>query len=523
MQSCAIRTGPRFALVMAWLVATASAHAGDPPPPAASAIDCLLAKHWKKHEIKPAAAADDLTLFRRVTLDLAGRVPTVRELNAFEAEKGGRYESAVQRLMDSPEFAWYFATVLDEIIQDRYAGSEPFVDYLRAALKQGRSWDTIFRDVMVGPWEGKKPGEVQKGAVGFLGRRTKDIDALTVDTTRAFFGVDISCARCHDHPLVKDWKRNHYYGMAAFLVRTAGGPTSVTEKKDGEAKFAGRDGKEQVAPMMFLTGRVVGVPASAGSAHKAPAKAGTPTAGTRRDALVRIALEERTFLSRAFVNRMWDYFFSQGLVHPVDQMHSGNPASVPALLDQLADDFAASGYDIRKLITAIVLSKAYRLDSRYAGDRLPDPGHFAVARLRPLSPRQLARSLAIVLGDGTFNATPEQLSALDKEAATLMPLLDPRITDFQSSSREALFVSNGDAIRKLLTAGDKSLVARLAATTDDRELLKTAIRTIHGRPATANELSDLESWVKRHGGDRRAMCEDLVWALVASAEFRFGH
>lgn len=462
-----------------------------------STIDRLLAEHWQAKGITPAPAADDATLLRRVTLDLAGRVPTARELDAFAADK---YPALVEQLVRGPEFTWYFATVLDEIIQGKAAGDEKFVGYLRTAIRDGKGWDAIFREVLVGPWDtdGRKP------AVGFLDRRVKDLDALTVDTTRAFFGVDISCARCHNHPLVKDWKRDHYYGMAAFLVRTTGGKGAVSEKADGEAKFAGRDGKETVAPMMFLTGRTV-VPAG-------------PKA-SRREALVRAAVEEKGFLSRAFVNRVWEHFFGRGLVDPVDQMHSGNPASVPALLDRLADDFAAGGYDIPRLVTAIATSRAYRLDSRWAGDKPPDPGHFAVARLRPLSPRQLARSLVLALGD--FDRTPDRLALLDRRAADLVPGFDPRSAGFQSSASEALFVSNGEAVRKLVAGS--ALADRLAAIEDDRERVRRAVRALWARPATEAEVGELESWLKRHEGDRRAAAEDLLWALAAAAEFRFNH
>jgi hypothetical protein len=499
------RMAPWLAPLAGCLVLVGPA-AADPPGPAAAAIDRLLAEHWRTVGIKPAATADDATQLRRVTLDLIGRVPTARERDAFAADTApAKYPALVGRLVRGPEFAWYFATVLDEVIQGRQAGSEPFVNYLRAALRDNKGWDAIFREVLIGPWD----TDARKPAAGFLDRRVKDLDALTVDTTRAFFGVDISCARCHNHPLVKDWKRDHYYGMAAFLVRTTGGKGAVTEKADGEAKFAGKDGKETVAPMMFLTGRAVGGPANPKEKF------------SRREALVRTALEERVFLSRAVVNRVWEHFFGRGLVDPVDQMHSGNPASVPALLDRLAADFAAGGYDVPGLVTAVALSRAYRLDSRWAGEPVPDPGHLAVARVRPLSPRQFARSLVLALDDRPFDPTPERLAALDRQAAELLPALDPRTADFQSSAREALFVSNAPAVRKLVSGS--GLVTRLAKVDDDRALATAAVRAVLARPATAAELGELESWLKRHEGDRTAASEDLVWSLAASAEFRFNH
>ncbi|MFO0825645.1 MAG: DUF1549 domain-containing protein [Gemmataceae bacterium] len=477
-----------------------------PMPRASADIDALLADHWRTDGVKPSSVADDATLFRRLMLDLTGRVPTVKEVEAFASDRSPeKYATAVRRLVVGPEFEWYFANVLDEMIQGRFAGGEPFVGYLRRSLREEKGWDTLFREMMLGPWD----TDTRKPAVGFLDRRAKDIDVLTVDVARTFFGVDISCARCHNHPLVRDWKRDHYYGRAAFLIRTTGAKGSITETPDGEAKFAGKDGKERIAPMMFLSGRVLEQPAK-------------PASMNRRDALVRVALEEKVFLSRAFVNRVWDYFHGRGLVSPVDQMHSANPASMPSLLDALAEDFATHGYDIRRLVTMIVSSRAYRLDGRWvAGGEVPNSGHFAVSRLRPLSARQLARSLVLVVGDGNFDGSPEKLAALDKQALELMPTLDPRTADFQSSTREALFVSNSEAVRKLIAASG-NLAERLAASKDDGEVVKTAVRTVNSRTATESEVADLTAWLKKQS-DRRAVCEDLVWALVSSAEFRFNH
>jgi hypothetical protein len=500
-----------LALAAASLVTPASAAApppADTAPALAQSIDRVLADHWKKESVTPASVADDVTLLRRVTLDLAGRVPTPAELDAFADRSADRFASAVRRLTCGPEFAAHFATVLDELIQGRTTG-DAFAGYLRRALNARKGWDVVFREVMVGPWtdEDRKPARL------FLERRARDLDVLTVDVTRAFFGVDVSCARCHNHPLVKDWKREHYYGMAAFLVRTTGGKGNVGEKLDGEAKFAGKDGKERVVPMMFLSGKTLQDP---------PRPKSPKERFSRRDALVRLALEEKHFFARAFVNRVWEYLLGRGLVDPPDQMHSANPASVPALLDHLADDFVANGHDVSRLVAGVVLSRAYRLDSRWPEDRTPPAaGHFAVARLRPLSPRQLSRSLVVALGDGTFAASTANLVELDKLAAALTPDLDPRTRDFQSSTREALFVSNAEAVRKLVGA-DGNLAARLATIRDDRELLRTAFRTILSRPPTGDEVAELSGWLKRQSG-RRAACEDLVWALAASAEFRFNH
>lgn len=499
-----------FAVVS--LFAPALTHAAAPPVDTAAAlttsIDKLLADHWREQNVTPAAMADDAASLRRATIDLAGRVPTLAELDALVADRSPhRYATAVRRLIGGPEFSAHFATVLDELIQGKAAGNADFVGYLRRALRAGKGWDVVFREVLVGPWtdDDRKPARL------FLERRARDLDVMTVDVTRAFFGVDVSCARCHDHPLVEDWTQQHYYGMGAFFVRTTGGKGNVGEKFDGEAKFAGKDGKEQQVPMMFLSSRTFQDPPNAKAKRF-----------SRREELVRVGLAERHFFSRAFVNRTWEYLLGRGLVDPSDQMHSANPASIPALLEHLADDFASHGYDVRRLVTAIVLSRAYRLDSRWTSDRpQPEAGHFAVARLRPLSPRQYSRSLVVAVGDGSFTPTAERLAELDKVAATLAADIDPPSKDFQSSTREALYVSNSEAMQKLIGARGH-LADRLARMRDDGDLVRLAYRTILGRPPRDAELKSMVGWLAARK-DRQADCEDLVWALASSAEFRFNH
>jgi hypothetical protein len=304
--------------------------------------------------------------------------------------------------------------------------------------------------------------------------------------------------------------------MAAFLVRTTGGRGGIGEKAEGEARFGGKDGKDRTAAMMFLSGRTVTEPARE-KGKKGPVF-------SRRAALVSIALEERRFLARAFVNRAWQYFHGRGLVDPPDQLHSANPPSIPALLDHLTDDFLANGHDVPRLVAGIVLSKPYQLDSRWASKGpAPDAKHFAVSRLRPLSPRQFARSLIVALGDGSFRPTEAALVALDKQAAGLLGEFSPTAGQYHGSTREALFLSNAEAVRKKVDATEGNLAKRLVEVREDDGVVRRAFLAILGRVPATEETAELVGWMKKHRGGRAAACEDLVWALVASAEFRFNH
>src|SRR5262245_19297274 len=97
-----------------------------------------------------------------------------------------------------------------------------------------------------------------KGTSEFLRSRVMDADRLTGEVSSLFFGVNISCAQCHDHPLVRDWKQDHFYGMKSFLARTVDAGGVLGEREAGLVKFKTTKGQEKKAEMMFLTGKVVG-------------------------------------------------------------------------------------------------------------------------------------------------------------------------------------------------------------------------------------------------------------------------
>jgi hypothetical protein len=495
-------------LVSAWLapyIAAEDARFSDAPALAAR-IDSAVSAHWQSEQFTPAELCDDAAFLRRVTLDLAGRIPALGEAQQFLAEAAAdKRARAIRRLMTSPDFALHLGRVLDEVIQDKRAGDRDFLEYIRESVAQHKSWDRIFREVMVGPWDTKE----SKRADRFITRRIQSLDDLTNDTARAFFGVNVSCAKCHDHPLVADWKQDHYYGMASFFNRTQGQRGGeVKEKADGDVQFVTTKGDRKTAKVMFLSGRV-----AEGNAKP-----------SRREQLVQIALEEKHFFSRAIVNRLWAYFLGRGLVQPIDQMHSANPPAIAGLLEWLADDLADHGYDLDRTIAGIVSSRVYQLSSIPRSDD-PAGTHFATARLKPLSPQQYAFSMVLATDDVNYGSSPKRYSELEDRAGglTRLDLFDPRTERFQSSAAEALFLSNNPEAQKLVAKNGNNLTARLAALKDVGQIVDTAVWTLLSRPPDAEERTVLSRWVEEHGPDRGKACGQLVWALLTSAEFRFNH
>ncbi len=480
----------------------------------ANEIDRRLADHHRQVGMVPAEPAGDLEFLRRVSLDLLGRIPTAEEAQAFANDRRSDKRAAlVAAYLAAPEYPMHLGRVLDGMIQSKHAGDAAFLAFVRESVRENRGWDDIFRRVLIGPWE--KPTD--RGAANFLARRIRSLDDLTNDTSTAFFGINVSCAKCHDHPLVADWKQAHFYGLQSFFARTIEDKKTKLpgEKNSAQVQYVDVDGKQHTAELMFLSGTVI---------DEAEAKESSFSA---RQALVETALEQRVYFSRAAVNQLWAYFLGQGLVEPVDQLHSANSPSVPGLLDWLADDFAAHDYDLQRLVAAIVLSEVYGRSSLWNRETPPPSSeHFALAAVRPLTPEQYALSLRLALGDGRYgtgDATSkrlEQYLQLEKSVASIARYLDPAGPEYQSSVSEALFMSNHGEVYQVTAPSNGNLTARLLELPSPEAIVDAAMWNILSRPAKAEEQQRLTSFLKS-APNLEAGVRDMVWALLTSAEFRF--
>ncbi len=511
---------PAFAVAAALLVIEieAAARAGDllpPDRPIAEVVDHYIDAGLKKAGVNPAGAADDATLVRRLTLDLAGRIPTAAESRAYGASTDrDKLIRLVDRLMASPGFARHQVTELETMLLAGGGGGRKasLRDYLVQAVGENRPWDRIFRELLLPDQTDK----TQKAAAIYLRQGLNDLDRLTADVSSTFFGVNISCAQCHDHPLVRDWKQDHFYGMKAFLARTFvsgnGNEGFLAEHAYGTIRYKTTEAVERKAGMMFLTGRrVEEADAKEPSkddqkkekegldrAKKAKVPPPSPKFSARAK-LVELALAptDREFFSRAICNRVWHRLFGYGLVMPLDQMHSANPPSHPELLAWLARDLADHGYDLRRLIRGLVLSHAYARGSRWEGGAEPPrTSLFAVALVRPLSPAQLATSLKLATVDPASlpsefqsEAFEKRLSALAESGRALAALFATSGGDPQIGVSEALLFSNGKRISgDLLSDQSGTLVGRLEHAAGNAEVVDLAVRNVLSRPADGEEI-----------------------------------
>ena len=528
----------RLALILGLATAARTGLGGELLPPESSieaAVDHYVDAGLAAAGARAAPEADDPTIVRRLTLDLIGRIPTAAELRAFvESTDPEKRSKLVDRLMGSTGFVRHQADSLDAMMMAGSKGS--LRDYLLAASREDRPWDRVFREVMAA----NESEPATKGSSEFLKGRAKDTDRLTTDVSMIFFGVNVSCAKCHDHPLVDDWKQDHYYGMKSFLDRTFVVGNFVGEHGYGSVKYKTTEGQEKKARFLFLTGQeaeVGGPEELSGEARKedkrkldeAKTKKTAPPAPefSARAKLVEVALDpaNREFFSRSIVNRLWHRFFGQGLVMPLDQMHSENPPSHPELLRWLARDAVEHGYDLRRLTRGLVLSHAYARESRAESEN-PDPRLFGVASPRALTPLQLAASMWVATTDPASLPDaddPAKVEPLADRARRLARSIAGPGEDYQIGAAEALLMSNGNKLDELLKEDGDRLVGRLAKIADRRERVELAVRNILSRPADEEEIVLLGEFLDRRTDRPVEAARQLVWALLAGGEFRFNH
>jgi hypothetical protein len=506
-------------VLVALSVPAAVVQAGHGDAHVSKAIDAEIAAALKEAKLTPAGPAEDASFVRRAHLDLLGRVPTAEETRAFLADRSAdRHGKLIDSLLDHKEMPSYWSLVLHAWLNGRSPdpgfGYPEFRAYLEASLAKNKRWDVLARELLV-------PGGDTQPASFFLASRLKGskedrVDAMTVAVASTFFGVRLECAKCHDHPYFKEWKQEHYYGLGAFLHRTEsanrGGKPALSEKGNGELTYQDRGRKTFTAKMKFLDDKII-----------AEGKSG------RRQALADHALNAKTpYFKRAVVNRVWKQLMGIGLVEPVDQIHSANRPSHPKLFDLLADDFAANGFDLKRLLAVILHTEVYRRGSAWVGEQRPRDNLYAVAVLRPLTPEQLALSMLAATGHAEVLAKARKggaqavRSEIDKEVRSFIQVYETDGDGFAVTTQQALFLTFNKSTQKYLAPAGDNMTARLVKA-KDADVAKVAFLSVLSREPTKDEAAEVAAYLKTSGVPRAQLCREIAWALLTGAEFRFNH
>jgi hypothetical protein len=494
-------------LAAAAVLAAPAAGLAGPPADLTARIDARLTGAWAAAKVEPAGPADDATFLRRASLDLIGRVPTVAEVRAFLADPApDRRARLVDRLLASPAHDRHMATVwrrawLPQADAPAFARlADGFEDWVELRLRDRVPYDRIAREAITRVVEegvGVSPAAFRTAA-------EHKPENLAANVSRAFLGVNLDCAQCHDHPFAR-WTRDQFWETAAFFAR----PTPLPGRN--AALVVAVPGAGRTVGPRLLTDTPLAWPAAATSRDTGPELLAAW-----------VTAADNPFFARNVANRVWAQLFGTGLVDPLDDLGGTEPPSHPELLDELAAGFAAGGFDLKALTRAVVLTRAYQLSSDAPAGRVPPPRAFARAAVRGLSGEQLYDSIRTAAG---FPAGGDGLGGSrgsGERKRFAVQFQAEREALAERSVVQVLALMNGPVTAA--AAGGPVLAAADAPFLDAGGRVEVLFLATLGRPPTTAEAAPLVAHVERAGtaGRRRALA-DAFWALVNTAEFGSNH
>lgn len=494
--------------------------------------------------LNPSARCDDATFVRRVFLDVIGVLPTADEARAFVADtRPDKRVLLVESLLARPEFGEFWALKWSDLLRNEEkvldpTGVKTFHGWLRDSLAAGMGLDQLARELLTGR------GSTYTSPPANYYRALRNPTDRSEATAQVFLGARLRCAKCHNHPFDR-WTQDEYYQFAALFD---GLDYKIIENKRRDKydknQFIGEQEVQLVDKREFVDPRTKKPPV--------PRLLGaeTPDLDPSRDRFEQLAdwitSSDNSLFARVQANRIWFNIMGRALVDPVDDFRPTNPPTHPELLDELARDLVANGYDLRHLIRRITSSQTYQLSSLPNASNAEDRKNYARA--------PMPRLPAEVLLDAIHSSldVPVRFKKWDSvRRATALPGIEgpfldrdphhddrflrlfgkpPRLINSdaerlnETSLAQVFELTSGTTLSTLLEAEGNRLDDLLAAGRDDADLLRELYWTTVSRaPTPREEEGMLAHLASKSGRDKRAALQDIAWALVNSKEFMFRH
>ncbi len=438
------------------------------PLPESQKIDELLAKDWAKSGLKANAPASDEVLVRRLYLDIAGRIPTVEESQAYlKSSDPQKRMKLIDTLLASDGHTSHMFNYWADILRltDNVKGrltAEAYEEWLKKQLAANTPYDVMVRNLLTtdgGVWD--------SGSTGFWHRDENKLDHLAY-TVQVFLGTSIVCAQCHNHPFDK-WSQMDYYGMAAFTygmdtksygvdvikqqkasqtfdkktlaamtpedrnaalkkmrderkARKAAEPASTVSREDlQQVKNAMQD---VMKPLRYTNtdwneGKLPSLPADYKYPDAKPGERIQPKAMFGHDVAKKEG--ERTIdgfaswmtdpqnprFTTVIANRMWKKAFGLGLIEPVDEMTDSTVASNAPLMDYLSQLMIEKKYSLKSFLRVLYNTDTYQRMATAEEVPLGETYHFTGPTLRRMSAEQIWDSL-VTLSNGNVDSAIEE-------------------------------------------------------------------------------------------------------------------
>jgi hypothetical protein len=493
-------------------------------------IDTLAYERFRQLGLFPSKGCSDAEFLRRATLDTIGTLPTPEEARLFlDDTDPQKREKWIDRLVFHPNFADYWANKWADLMRpnpDRVGVKSVYVldQWLRESFRANKSYDQFVREIVLAEGNNHRDGP----AVVYRDRR--EPPELTTMFSQLFLGVRLDCAKCHHHPNEK-WGQDDFYRMAAFFgpMKQKGGGISPPISGGNETFY-------------FAPGNPVKHPVTGETMEPKPPD-GPPVSGGEKNDPRRALADWMTdannpFFSRAIANRIWAAFFGRGIVDPVDDFRLSNPPSNPALLEALAQELVRQKFDLKALMRTILRSHLYQLSATPNEWNRADTRNFSRAYRRRLPAEVMADAIADVTGvPNQYEGMPPRSRAMQAwsykiDSRTMDAFGRPNASsdcpcerDAKPSIAQSLHLMNSRSLQaKLASSEPDARVQRLVASEfAPPEIVTELYLTCYSRRPADNELQTATAIFNTTGATRRAATEDVLWALLNSAEFVFNH
>ncbi len=516
---------------------------------AAQAVDSLLAEELfqpSAGNVELAPKTGDEIFLRRVSLDLAGRLPSATEVTAFALDQSPNKRAAVvERLLERPAFGRNWARYWRDVIFYRRAedrallAAGPAEEFLTDQFNRNVPWNEIAARFITATGDIREQGET-----AVIAAQMGDANDVTAEMSRIFLGVQIQCAQCHDHPTDR-WKRAQFHELAAFFprialqrVRDAAKRSFEVVSRDaprgklGKGGGAARRGNLEhympdlkdpaskgtvMTPVFFLTGERL--PLGESDQQRRQTVAGWMTA------------KSNPWFAKAFVNRIWAELVGEGFYEPMDDLGPDRTCSAPKTIDYLAEEFTRHDYDIKWLFRTITATDAYQRESRPR--RNPDQIPFTANCSQRLRSDQiydmLTDAIGAPAGGSEKNKQAQKQQAQRRPAGPRLAFAavfgyDPsdRRDEISGTIPQALALMNSPLVNRAISGRrpQTDLGKLLASVGDDDEVTVELYLRCLGREPNDQELTVVHDYL-RSTGDRAVAFEDVFWALINSTEFLY--
>ena len=510
----------------------------DALPPSKNFIDDLVFANLKEIGVPPSPVIGDATFLRRVTLDIAGRLPTIAETEAFLASTDPKKRDlAINQLLTTPDYADYFANKWTALLKNKredaadITANFAFHAWMRDSLLANLPYDALVRQIL-----GATGTIVSNPPVAWY-KRVKEPNLQQEDVAQLFLGVRMQCAQCHHHPFER-WSQRDYHALTAFFTQVGRKPTAIAGEdlifhKRGTALVENKKTMEKVMPAAL---------------GQTPPKI-LPDEDPRLLLADWMGESSNPFFAKALVNRYWKHFFKRGLVEPEDDIRDTNPATNPELLDALAKHFIESDFDLKAVIRVITQSQTYQLSAMPNEHNAVDRQNFSHFYPKRLQAEVLLDSIDMLTGAKTdfadLPAGTRAISLPDNSYNRAAPFLKVfgrpegasvcECERVQSSSlAQSLHLMNSAEVKgKLAFAGGRA--DRLSKSEAPvAETIREIYLAAFNREPSGEELSIAEDHIVKERLDaagkpidpavaKKLAYEDLLWAILSTKEFLYNH